>query len=399
MQRSAFLTSLLCSLALVMACQEDTDTPAPSPDAGTATDIAADDDTAQQATDTGVGPEADAAPDTTLVDSLDAADANCTLTGFDPGQQIAFIGAQTFTDLAQGHWNLTVSSTDGTARLVVESRLGEAGGPAAPGTYPLFFEENDSKLQVSLHAGCGDEGCETFYAAISGSAEIKSLDLSSGGDVSVTLSNALFATGEPQNDGTVEGLSTWCVDGSYGASFQVQGGAGEALPDFDLADQAGAAVSLSTLQGTMAVVLINFNEWCPPCMSAATASEGLWKEYEAADDRFDVSYTQLLYDDPTGDPSDQDDAMDWATEHGITYPVLHGQGVQDFLDVALGDEFDIMMTTSTGGIGFPAYWIVDPLGQIREFSMGFSDGAPNFSTAQLVAHFDAFLAEHPDWTK
>ena len=399
MQRSAFLTSLLCSLALVMACQEDTDTPAPSPDAGTATDIAADDDTAQQATDTGVGPEADAEPDTTLVDSLDAADANCTLTGFDPGQQIAFIGAQTFTDLAQGHWNLTVSSTDGTARLVVESRLGEAGGPAAPGTYPLFFEENDSKLQVSLHAGCGDEGCETFYAAISGSAEIKSLDLSSGGDVSVTLSNALFATGEPQDDGTVEGLSTWCVDGSYGASFQVQGGAGEALPDFALPDQAGAEVSLSSLQSTMAVVLINFNEWCPPCVNAAAVSEGLWNEYEAADDRYDVSYTQLLYDDPTGDPSDQDDAMDWATEHGITYPVLHGQGVQDFLDVALGDEFDIMMTTSTGGIGFPAYWIVDPLGQIREFSMGFSDGAPNFSTAQLVAHFDAFLAEHPDWTK
>ena len=399
MQRSAFLTSLLCSLALVMACQEDTDTPAPSPDVGTATDIAADDDTAQQATDTGVGPEADAEPDATLVDSLDAADANCTLTGFDPGQQIAFIGAQTFTDLAQGHWNLTVSSTDGTARLVVESRLGEAGGPAAPGTYPLFFEENDSKLQVSLHAGCGDEGCETFYAAISGSAEIKSLDLSSGGDVSVTLSNALFATGEPQDDGTVEGLSTWCVDGSYGASFQVQGGAGEALPDFALPDQAGAEVSLSSLQGSMAVILINFNEWCPPCVNAAVASEGLWNEYEAADDRFDVSYTQLLYDDPTGDPSDQDDAMDWATEHGITYPVLHGQGVQDFLDVALGDEFDIMMTTSTGGIGFPAYWIVDPLGQIREFSMGYSDGAPNFSTAQFVALFDAFLAENPDWTK
>jgi thiol-disulfide isomerase/thioredoxin len=402
MKRSAIITLLVGGLALMLACQEDTGALSASVDASTAADIGPEVDSTQQTADSGPSEEADTAPDagsdTLLLDGADASDSGCTITGFTPGQQVAFIGAQTYAEPGQGHWNLTAISADGGSRLVVENGLSE-GGPAAPGMYPLLMESDSSDIEVSLHTGCGEDGCDTVYVPLAGTLEIESLVLSSGGDVRLSLSDALFIAGDPQDDGTVADASTWCVDGSYEATFHVQGGPGEALPEFVLLDQAGAEVSNSSLQGTMAVILINFNDWCPPCVSTAKASEALWNEYAIADDRFDVSYTQLLYDNPAGDPSDQDNAVDWATEHAVTYPVLHGQGVQDLVEVVLGDEFDVSMTASTAGVGFPAYWIVDPLGQIREFNMGFQDGAPNFSTEQLVAQFDAFLTEHPDWAK
>jgi len=92
-------------------------------------------------------------------------------------------------------------------------------------------------------------------------------------------------------------------------------------------------------------------------------------------------------------PASQEDAAAWADEYGISYPVLHGQSVPDLFDAFFQPWHFV-------GLGLPAFWIIDPMGEIRAFSMGFNEeNGPNFNSKDIQSLFEEFLLENPEWVK
>ena len=82
---------------------------------------------------------------------------------------------------------MAVASDDTTSLLSVES-YAEWDGPTAPGTYSLDgINYADCGLCVVAYTDCNDEGCDALLYADEGTVEIESIDLMSGGSVTVTL--------------------------------------------------------------------------------------------------------------------------------------------------------------------------------------------------------------------
>jgi peroxiredoxin len=156
---------------------------------------------------------------------------------------------------------------------------------------------------------------------------------------------------------------------------------GDELPAFTANEQAGLAVNLSDFSGGFLIVMLNANEWCPPCMTVTGEAEALWRRLDAADERYRVRFVELLLDGPASDVSAQADAAAWADTYGLTYPVLHGPEVRTYID-ALGIP------------GFPFMILVDPLQRISAYQVGWNESE---FTLDLSAAFDAFLVDNPDW--
>lgn len=87
-----------------------------------------------------------------------------------------------------------------------------------------------------------------------------------------------------------------------------------AASDFKLQDLNGKTVKLSDFKGK--AVLIDFwATWCPPCREAIPGIEKLYKTY---------SGKGLVVLGISLDEGDWDSVKSFATERGITYPVLKG---------------------------------------------------------------------------
>jgi len=322
---------------------------------------------------------ADTSDDTdTAVDTADA-NAECTTSGFEPGDVNGEINGN--------GWFLTAENVEGTGGVLIESWT-NYGGPTTPGVYDLQgYNYQECGLCVLLGDDCVDGNCATIYYAHQGTVEILSADVSDNGSVSVALKDVVFTEVTISDDYVstpVEDARTWCVDQELSGNFPDLPNAGDAMPDLTAPDQAGNEVSLSDFQGTMLTLLFNANDWCPYCVNESATSEALWQEMNAADDRYDVSYVQLLYDTvaPYEGAANQEDAAAWADEFGITYPVLHGDDIRTYFEAS--------------GLGaFPCYWIVDPLGEIRATECG----QGSVTSDKVLSHFEAFLTENPDWTR
>ena len=66
---------------------------------------------------------------------------------------------------------------------------------------------------------------------------------------------------------------------------------GEKIPDLTAPNQHGENVTLSDMEGTMLVVLLNMGEWCYPyCIQATENATSLIQEMENIDDRYNVSF-------------------------------------------------------------------------------------------------------------
>ena len=178
-------------------------------------------------------------------------------------------------------------------------------------------------------------------------------------------------------------------------------GVGELLPEFSGTDQDGETFLSSSLMGAMSIIVINAGEWCPPCSQFATDSEATLEALNQADDRYDVKLVQVMIDNGTqGESPDQTSVTAWAETHGITnYPVIFGEE-EAFADltVLLQERFD------RGEFNLPAYWMVDPLGQIRFYGEGWRFPGMETNTLEvalevLSEQFEAFLDENPGWMR
>jgi peroxiredoxin len=92
---------------------------------------------------------------------------------------------------------------------------------------------------------------------------------------------------------------------------------GQTMPDFRLLDQNGAQVSLWQFYGDVIVWDLS-TIWCAPCQELAGHAEELYQSHK---DR-GLTYLTVLAQDLDGAPPDQDDLELWASNFGLTSPVL-----------------------------------------------------------------------------
>ena len=150
----------------------------------------------------------------------------------------------------------------------------------------------------------------------------------------------------------------------------------EKIPPLTAPNQDGDNVTLSDMEGTMLVILINMGEWCSYCIQATENATSLIQEMEDIDNRYNISFVEILGSNETSEAANQTYAMNWSMQYNTTHSILHSQVANDYAR----DNIDV---------GFPTYWIVDPEGLLRVVSP-----AVNSITAEDVQEqYDLFLLE------
>jgi cytochrome c biogenesis protein CcmG/thiol:disulfide interchange protein DsbE len=114
---------------------------------------------------------------------------------------------------------------------------------------------------------------------------------------------------------------------------------GERAPAFALQRLKGAGtISLASLRGK-AVVLNFFASWCEPCKREAPALEKVWRDYR--------SQGVVVLGIDTNDASN--DALQFISAHGVTYPTVGGGGG---------------LTATYGLQGLPATYVLNRQGHV-----------------------------------
>ena len=94
-------------------------------------------------------------------------------------------------------------------------------------------------------------------------------------------------------------------------------GFGETPPDMCMLDQFGNEVSLWQFYGQLILLDVSA-EWCAPCQELASEVDHTWLDY---DDQ-DFMYLTILTEDDNSAIPNQEVLENWATDFGITAPVL-----------------------------------------------------------------------------
>ncbi|MDP6328749.1 MAG: redoxin domain-containing protein [Candidatus Thalassarchaeaceae archaeon] len=150
----------------------------------------------------------------------------------------------------------------------------------------------------------------------------------------------------------------------------------EKIPPLTAPNQHGDNVTLSDMEGTMLVILINMGEWCSYCIQATENATSLIQEMEDIDNRYNISFVEILGSNETSEAANQTYAMNWSVQYNTTHSILHSQVANDYAK----DNIDV---------GFPTYWIVDPEGLLRVISSGVN----SITAEDVQEQYDLFLLE------
>ena len=156
----------------------------------------------------------------------------------------------------------------------------------------------------------------------------------------------------------------------------------DSIPDLTAPNQHGENVTLSEFRGTMLVILFNAADWCGYCNDEANRTEELMQSMEGLDDRYTVSFVELLNDNAEGTKiASQNDARNWSEYSNNSHSVLHGQVTRDYIEETF-DREDIP--------GFPSYLIVDLDGVARSWVVGINEP---IVAEDLQVQYDAYLQD------
>ena len=156
----------------------------------------------------------------------------------------------------------------------------------------------------------------------------------------------------------------------------------DSIPDLTAPNQHGENVTLSEFQGTMLVILFNAADWCGICNDEANRTEELLHSMEGLDDRYNVSFVELLRDNAEATTiASQEDAMNWSEYSNNSHSVLHGQATRDYIEETFERE-EIP--------GFPSYLIVDLDGVARSWVVGINEP---IVAEDVQVQYDAYLQD------
>lgn len=96
---------------------------------------------------------------------------------------------------------------------------------------------------------------------------------------------------------------------------------GDVMPNFTLIDQHGDQVELYQFYGNV-VQLVLFAEWCGPCQAEAPDLEAASRTLADAG----VVVVDVMMQDNASDAPDARALLRWASEYGVTHPLLAGPG-------------------------------------------------------------------------
>lgn len=167
---------------------------------------------------------------------------------------------------------------------------------------------------------------------------------------------------------------TGCIGGDD-MEFESPFVVGEQVPELTATDQHGENITISDMEGTMLVLLLNMGEWCHYCEQASENATALIEEMEAIDDRYSVSFVEVLGSNAESEAANQSYAMQWSDEFNTSHPVLHSEVARDYVTGIMG--------------GFPTYAVIDLDGELRLLSPGVNTLTPE----DVQAEFEAYLSE------
>ena len=149
---------------------------------------------------------------------------------------------------------------------------------------------------------------------------------------------------------------------------------GEPVPELTAPNQHGENFTLSGMEGTMLVLLLNMGEWCPYCEQATENATALIEAMESIDDRYNVSFVEVLGSNEGSEAANQSYAMAWSTTFNTSHPVLHAEVSREYV--------------SGVSVGFPTYAVVDPAGVLRLTK----DGVNTLSAEDVQDQYEAYLS-------
>ena len=131
---------------------------------------------------------------------------------------------------------------------------------------------------------------------------------------------------EYENGSSPTDINSWPGDGLWpdlsptatpGDTYEM----GEIMPGFQATDQVGGTINLDQFQGY--VVLVAYSAgWCGPCRQTAEGAEEMFQTFKG--DGFVIVHAMV--DGDTRD-ADQPFVESWASEYGISFPVVYGPEV------------------------------------------------------------------------
>ena len=169
---------------------------------------------------------------------------------------------------------------------------------------------------------------------------------------------------------------TSTLAGCVGSDDESAPSTAEEIPSLTAPNQHGDNVTLSYMEGTMLVILINMGEWCNYCIRATENATSLIQEMEDLDNRYNISFVEILGSNETSEAANQNYAMNWSMQYNTTHSILHSQVANDYSR----DNIDV---------GFPTYWIVDPEGIFRVVSPGVN----SITAEDVQEQYDLYLLE------
>ena len=149
---------------------------------------------------------------------------------------------------------------------------------------------------------------------------------------------------------------------------------GEAVPELTAPDQHGETVTLSDMEGTMLVLLLNMGEWCPYCEQATENATALIEDMEAMDDRYNVSFVEVLGSNAGSEAANQSYATQWSNAFNTSHAVLHSNVSREYVNGV--------------AVGFPTYAVVDPAGVLRLTK----DGVNTLTAEDVQEQYEAYLS-------